>query len=95
MNRYKKMINFLGDHNKIAKIGVINILITGHPGTGKTSFVNDIAKSLDLISHKLGETQKNLQKLLIDIRKNYINSIFIIDEFDSLIGSRKREINDE
>ncbi|WP_425381145.1 hypothetical protein [Spiroplasma endosymbiont of Polydrusus pterygomalis] len=40
MNRYKKMINFLGDHNKIAKIGVINILITGHPGTGKTSFVN-------------------------------------------------------
>lgn len=101
----QKMIDFLGDHNKIAKIGVVKILITGRPGTGKTSFANDIAKLLDkksfsisapnLTSHKLGETQKNLQKLLIDIRKNYINSIFIIDEFDSLIGSRNREINDE
>ncbi|WP_338974149.1 ATP-binding protein [Spiroplasma endosymbiont of Tricholauxania praeusta] len=101
----QKMIYFLGDHNKTSKIGAVKILITGRPGTGKTSFVSDIAKSLDkklfsisapnLTSHKLGETQKNLQKLLIDIRKNYINSIFIIDEFDSLIGSRNREINDE
>ncbi len=101
----EKIINFLKDNEKIYKIGAIKIFIVGRPGTGKTSFVKDIAiilkkklfsiNAANLVSHKLGETQKNIEKLLIDIRRNYLNSIFIIDEFDSLIGSRYRDINDE
>lgn len=101
----QKMTNFLGDHEKVNKIGVVKILIVGKPGTGKTSFVKDVAKTLNmnlfsinatnLTSYKLGESQKNIEKLLIDIKSNYINSIFVIDEFDSLIGSRTKNINDE
>gem|GEM_PF-2093078 len=86
-------------------IKVFNCFIYGRPGTGKTTFVEELSNKLNknvlnisaasLVSSKLGETQKNIKKLQIDIENNYHDSIFLIDEIDSIIGNRDLEINDE
>jgi AAA+ superfamily predicted ATPase len=81
------------------------VFIHGKPGTGKTTFVKEISRDIkkeilyvnaqNLISSKLGETQKNLDLLLNDCIKSAGKYIILMDEFDSIIGSRNREIHDE
>lgn len=77
------------------------VLITGKPGTGKTSIGNAIANELNLplfyvnistlFSSYLGTSAKNLQNLF-DEMSSY-NGIFLFDEFDSL-GISRSETNE-
>lgn len=99
------LVNILTNTNELKKIGPLKCLISGRPGTGKTSFVYYLAnkskrklyyiKSTDIISHLLGNTQKNLDELRKDIINSHKNSIILIDELDSILGNRNDDINNE
>jgi SpoVK/Ycf46/Vps4 family AAA+-type ATPase len=83
----------------------INIFISGRPGTGKSTFVKFLSSQLNkpilslrasnLISSYLGDTQRNIDFLFEDILNVGDNGIILIDELDSILGSRNNEINDE
>lgn len=100
-----KFVNIIKDKASLRRLGFLKGIIYGAPGTGKTTFVKDIAKLTNrklfsisagsLVSSLIGQTQKNIDLLFSDILKNYKNSIFIIDEFDSVIGSRDELMNKE
>lgn len=83
-----------------------NILLYGPPGTGKTLFAKAVAhevnakfvyvKSGELINSLLGETEKNIDKLFVEVRsqvKKFGRVIMFFDEFDSL--ARKRSGDDK
>ncbi|ASP28376.1 ATPase, AAA family [Spiroplasma corruscae] len=101
----QKFVNIIRDKTKLRNLGLIKAIFYGKPGTGKTTFVKDIAKltnrnlysisASSLISSLIGQTQKNMDLLFKDIIIRYKNSIFIIDEFDSVIGSRDENMNKE
>lgn len=77
------------------------VIITGKPGTGKTSIGYAIANELNLplyyvnistlFSSYLGTSAKNLQKLFSEMLTH--NGIFLFDEFDSL-GISRSESNE-
>ncbi|AKU79829.1 ATP-binding protein [Spiroplasma turonicum] len=100
-----KFVNIILDKVKLRQLGYLKVIIYGMPGTGKTTFVKDLAKLTNrklysisagkLVSSLIGQTQKNMDLLFKDIANNYKKSIFIIDEFDSVIGSRDEIMNKE
>lgn len=91
--------------NMKQRIKPMKILIEGRAGTGKTTFVQYLALKINsivfkvsasnLVSSYLGDTQKNIDFLLEDIKKTKGQAIIIIDEIDSIIGNRENGTNDE
>lgn len=81
-------------------MGINKFLFQGAPGTGKTESVKQIARILDrkllmvnsflLIDSKLGQTQKNINKLFTEINNISNNSdvLILFDELDSLALDR-------
>lgn len=73
------------------------MLFHGEPGTGKTEFGKYIATRLgmdiyvrhgsDLLNCYVGETEKNIRSAFEQAMKP--NTVFLIDEVDSFLGSRK------
>ncbi|AOG60935.1 hypothetical protein SHELI_v1c09880 [Spiroplasma helicoides] len=100
-----KLAEIINNKKNLRLLGNIRAIIYGKPGTGKTTFVNDLAhitkrelysiNASKLVSSLLGESQKNIDLLFKDILNNYKNSIFLIDELDSVIGSRDEVMNKE
>lgn len=101
----KKFVDIIKSKTRLRQLGYLKVILYGKPGTGKTTFVKDIVNLTDrklysisassLVSSLIGQTQKNMELLFKDILKHYKNSIFIIDEFDSVIGSRDEQMNKE
>ncbi len=100
-----KFVDIINNKIKLRQFGCLKVILYGKPGTGKTTFVRDIANltnrklysinASSLVSSLIGQTQKNIDLLFKDILAHYKNSIFIIDEFDSVIGSRDEYMNKE
>lgn len=73
------------------------VLLYGPPGTGKTMIAKAIAheaeakfyviKGSDIVSKWVGESEKNINALFEQVRKD-ARSIIFIDEMDSLFGAR-------
>ncbi|ARU91545.1 AAA ATPase family protein [Spiroplasma clarkii] len=103
--RLGRLVEIINNDHVVYKFNGLKIFIYGKPGTGKTSLVQTLAAATkkhlysvsasNIISSRLGETQKNIDKLFEEIKEAHYGSIILVDEFDSLLGSRDREINDE
>jgi SpoVK/Ycf46/Vps4 family AAA+-type ATPase len=74
----------------------LNVLFSGHPGTGKTMAAEVIAGELRLdlygidlsqvVNKYIGETEKNLNRIFREARAS--SSILFFDEADALFGKR-------
>lgn len=85
----------------------VSILLYGHPGTGKTETVLQLAKqsnrhvlmsdSSKIRSKWIGETEKNIRKLFSDYKKACENfeelPVLLFNEADAIIGKRG-QVND-
>lgn len=79
----------------------LNVLFSGHPGTGKTMAAEVIASELHLdlyridlsqvVSKYIGETEKNLNRIFREAQAS--SSILFFDEADALFG-RRTEVKD-
>jgi SpoVK/Ycf46/Vps4 family AAA+-type ATPase len=85
-----------------------NILLFGPPGCGKTHLAAAVAYEIEadfyeispstLMSHLLGESEKNLAKVFRasrEIARKGRSVVLFIDEIESIIGSRELEIGGE
>ncbi len=97
-----KIVSILNKGDLIDEIGGLRIIFEGETGTGKTSLVNELSnlvkevevKNIDvenLISHKMGQTQSNIMKLLNELNNIEARTIVFMDEIDSLLGVRGNE----
>ena len=74
----------------------MNILLWGHPGTGKTEFVKYLAKKVgrkvvvkmgsDLLSMWVGGTEKNIKRAFEEAEAD--NAILFLDEIDGIVQDR-------
>jgi SpoVK/Ycf46/Vps4 family AAA+-type ATPase len=85
----------------------VSILLYGHPGTGKTETVLQLAKQSNrhvlmsdtskIRSKWIGETEKNIRKLFSDYKKACENfeelPVLLFNEADAIIGKRG-QVND-
>ena len=85
-----------GFENKLSLGKGLNVLFSGHPGTGKTMAAEVIAGELHLdlykidlsqvVSKYIGETEKSLNRIFSEAQES--SSILFFDEADALFGKR-------
>lgn len=85
-----------------SRVTKLTILLTGAPGVGKTSFVNQLAKKCErpvltaniagILSSFVGESEKNIVQLFKEAEMAYrefeVTPIIVFDEAESLLYSR-------
>jgi ATP-dependent 26S proteasome regulatory subunit len=100
--KHKHIVHFnWGFAGKLALGKGLNILFSGHSGTGKTMTADIIANDLHLdmykvdlssiVSKYIGETEKNLNRIFKETSSG--NMILFFDEADALFGKRS-EVKD-
>jgi AAA+ superfamily predicted ATPase len=103
-NQYKYQHVVYGEWGFEQKLSLgkgLNVLFSGHPGTGKTMAAEVIASELHLdlykidlsqvVSKYIGETEKNLNRIFHEAQAS--SSILFFDEADALFG-RRTEVKD-
>jgi SpoVK/Ycf46/Vps4 family AAA+-type ATPase len=75
------------------------LLLYGPPGTGKTLLAKAVATELDcpfyqvrppdIMSHQVGDAEKNVQRLFQTVRANS-RAVLFLDEVEALVPSRRR-----
>lgn len=103
-NQYKYQHVVYGEWEFERKLSLgkgLNVLFSGHPGTGKTMAAEVIASELHLdlyridlsqvVSKYIGETEKNLNRIFREALAS--SSILFFDEADALFG-RRTEVKD-
>jgi SpoVK/Ycf46/Vps4 family AAA+-type ATPase len=103
-NQYKYQHVVYGEWGFGQKLSLgkgLNVLFSGHPGTGKTMAAEVIASELHLdlykidlsqvVSKYIGETEKNLNRIFREAQAS--SSILFFDEADALFG-RRTEVKD-
>ena len=81
---------------RIARLGVGRVLLTGHPGCGKSAFARYVAQSSDMslkcvrmsdiLGPFVGQSEANLSELFRSAHRD--KAILMIDEIDSLLFAR-------
>ena len=95
--KYQQVVyNEWGFESKLSLGKGLNVLFTGHPGTGKTMAAEVIAGELHLdlykidlsqvVSKYIGETEKSLNRIFSEAQDS--SSILFFDEADALFGKR-------
>jgi len=97
ISRLTHVISNHFDQNPKDRIGGLNVLFWGAPGTGKTAYARYLADSMDiplhiqrasdLMSKYVGDTEKKISELFRDMDSE--SSIVLLDEADSLLSDRK------
>lgn len=91
------LMNRASEKMRDAGINYLNsTLLTGKPGTGKTSFARFLAYKMNLplvyvnissvVDSLMGGTSKNLQRIFDYVGK--VPCVFLLDELDSICGNR-------
>jgi|GEM_PF-6725819 len=81
-----------------------NILLYGHPGTGKTMFAKALASEIkaplflancaDIVGEHAGEAEKAI-KFLFEYARGHKRAVIFFDEFDAIGGKRGRGVSEK
>ena len=101
-SRIERIINELTYKDKLFKHGLENrrkIMLSGHPGTGKTMTASIIANELKMpiyvvlmdkiVTKYMGETISKLRQIFDFLV--YVPAVYLFDEFDAIGGQRGKD----